>query len=245
QYDNIIVLEPITDTVVVQAVTQTQVDGVLSDGDDANTIVVEPVPVHVTDPVAKIDGTAKNKETSYNAVYIEKGNAATQADLIYDAGGLDARARQPLLCTKNPDGVDDNVTHSFNDVGVHENTRVENQTHAAGANSDSEEELNILVEPMHEYVPETQLANQSPASKSNAPGTSMDSIFRDTQGRALPLVVQNDMQLIRQAWADRAEQEQEQEFTTVISKQRKKKNNRIAQSAGSPYQTRSKGAPPL
>ncbi|MCI77609.1 hypothetical protein A2U01_0098879, partial [Trifolium medium] len=60
--------------------------------------------------------------------------------------------------------------------------------------------------------------------------------------RALPLVVQKDMQVIRQAWAGMAEQEQE--FTTVLSKQQKKKNKRIAKSAGQPYHTGSKGAPP-
>ncbi|PNX98052.1 hypothetical protein L195_g021292 [Trifolium pratense] len=77
------------------------------------------------------------------------------------------------------------------------------------------------------------------------PDTSVDNIFRDTQGCALPLVVQRDIQLIRQAWADKGEQAQEQEFTTVVSKQRKKKNNRLANNADQHYQTRSKGAPPV
>ncbi|MCI26485.1 hypothetical protein A2U01_0047681 [Trifolium medium] len=56
------------------------------------------------------------------------------------------------------------------------------------------------------------------------------------------IVVQNDIHLIRQAWADTVEQEQP--FTQYISKQQKKKNSRMARSAGQPYQTRSKGAPP-
>ncbi|XP_045810490.1 uncharacterized protein LOC123904933 [Trifolium pratense] len=89
-----------------------------------------------------------------------------------------------------------------------ENTREEYQTQAYRANSDNEEEFTILVELVQEGVPETQLelevTSQSTASKSTEtiPGTSVDNVFRDTQGRALPLVTQMDMQVIRQAWAD-------------------------------------------
>jgi hypothetical protein len=54
----------------------------------------------------------------------------------------------------------------------------------------------------------------------------VDNVSQDTQNRALPLiVVQRDMQIIQQSWADVAGQEQG--FTTVIFKQQKKKNNRI------------------
>ncbi|MCH84910.1 retrovirus-related pol polyprotein from transposon TNT 1-94 [Trifolium medium] len=62
---------------------------------------------------------------------------------------------------------------------------------------------------------ELNVSNQSTARKSTEyiPGTSVDNVFRDTKGRELPLVVQKDMQIIRQAWADTAEQEQEQEIT--------------------------------
>ncbi|MCI33431.1 hypothetical protein A2U01_0054648, partial [Trifolium medium] len=55
--------------------------------------------------------------------------------------------------------VDSNVdiknnSVDFNDdtIVVHENTRAENQTRAEGANSDSEENITILVEPVQEYV---------------------------------------------------------------------------------------------
>ncbi|MCI38296.1 hypothetical protein A2U01_0059524, partial [Trifolium medium] len=83
--------------------------------------------------------------------------------------------------------VDSNVdiknnSADFNDdtIVVHESTRAKNQTHAEGANSDSEEDINILVEPMQEYVPKTQLelnvTNQSTGRKSTKyiPGTSVD-----------------------------------------------------------------------
>ncbi|PNX92858.1 hypothetical protein L195_g016001 [Trifolium pratense] len=51
-------------------------------------------------------------------------------------------------------------------------------------------------------------------------------------------VVQNDIKIIRQAWADMVEQEQP--FTPYISKQQKKRDKKKASSAGKPYHTRSK-----
>ncbi|PNX57012.1 hypothetical protein L195_g058483, partial [Trifolium pratense] len=185
QYDNIIVLEPLTD--FVQTVIPTQLDGVISDSDDENTIVVESVQVNVTDPVAKIAGTTK--ETSCNAVNVAKGTVPKQTD----AGNFDTIATHPLIWNNNPAGVDDNVimqtqaVNQCNDVGVHENTRLENHTWDKGANT-------ILVEPDQQYVPETQVNMTNQSSASN-PDTSVDNIFRDTQGRALPLVVQRDIQL--------------------------------------------------
>ncbi|MCH84492.1 NBS resistance protein [Trifolium medium] len=146
---------------------------------------------------------------------------------------------------ENQDHDIENSIVDFNDdsitIDVHEGTREEPQSEQYEAEEDSN------------VIPETQLdmemnaTGQSTASRSteNITVPSVDNVFRDTQNRALPLVVQKDLQLIRQAWADTAEQEQEQVFTTVISKQRRKQNKRIANNAGTPYHTRSKCAPPL
>ncbi|MCH79885.1 hypothetical protein A2U01_0000646, partial [Trifolium medium] len=67
--------------------------------------------------------------------------------------------------------------------------------------------------------------------------------MRDTQYRELSLVVQKDMQIIRKSWADM--EEQEQPFTTYVSKQKKKNVKKTRRrSAGQPYHIRSKDDPP-
>jgi hypothetical protein len=63
-----------------------------------------------------------------------------------------------------------------------------------------------------------------------------------TQNNVLPFGVQKELQIIHKAWAEMAEQEQP--LTKYVSKTLKKRNKKIASSAGEPYHTRSKGAPP-
>jgi hypothetical protein len=54
-------------------------------------------------------------------------------------------------------------------------------------------------------------------------------------------IVQKDLQVVKQIWADMAENEKP--FTPFVSKSQRKRNNQKVRSAGQPYQTRSKGAP--
>jgi hypothetical protein len=53
--------------------------------------------------------------------------------------------------------------------------------------------------------------------------------------------MQNELKVVKQLWANMAEQEKP--FTPFVSKSRKKKDKQKVRSACQPYNTRSKGAP--
>jgi hypothetical protein len=53
-------------------------------------------------------------------------------------------------------------------------------------------------------------------------------------------VVQKELQMVKQIWADMADNDKQ--FTSVVSKSQKKRNRQKMHSAGQPYHTRSKGA---
>jgi hypothetical protein len=53
-------------------------------------------------------------------------------------------------------------------------------------------------------------------------------------------VVQKELQVVKQIWADMADNDKQ--FTPVVSKSQKKRNRQKMRSAGQPYHTRSKGA---
>ncbi|MCH98499.1 hypothetical protein A2U01_0019501 [Trifolium medium] len=90
----------------------------------------------------------------------------------------------------------DNQGHDIENIiaddNIQENTRAKNQTRVDGTVT-ARRMITILVGPVQECVLETQLELKVTGQPT------VHNVFRDTQGRALPLVAQRDMQITRQA----------------------------------------------